>query len=116
MLSGVFFLFILFGNGAIFSEVDDPESLDDNHVALSSYLDSDWTIIPLVGILGAGLLPVLFLVAFRLVGLVCCFLRVSFSGSPDASSLNMGCCGALGFSISKKRKQVPILRADLYAT
>ena len=88
-----------FGDGAIFSDVDDPESFDDIDVPLSSRLVSDWNSIPLVGVLGAGRPPVLFPVAFRMAGL-CCSSRVIFTGSPDASSLNMGCHGALGFSVS----------------
>ena len=55
MLSGVFFSFILFGDGGIVSEVEDPESFDDNDVALSSCIVSDWNFIPLVCVLGAGL-------------------------------------------------------------
>ena len=31
-------------------------------------------------------------------------------------SRNIECRGAFGFSISKKRKQGPVLREDLYAT
>ena len=56
--------------------------------------------------------PVLFPVAFHFDELFCCSFRVSFTGGPEASSLNIGCRGALGFSISKKRKQGPVLRAD----
>ena len=85
-------------------------------MALSSRLVSNWNSIPLVDVLGAGLPPVLFPFAFILDGLFCCSLHVSFTGNPDASSLNMGCLGAPGFSISKKLKQGPVLRADLYAT
>ena len=116
MLSGDFFLFVLFGDGAIFSDLDDPESFDDNDVTLSSRLINVWNSNPLVGVLGVGLPPVIFPVAFRSVRLFCCSLRVSFTGNLDASSLNMGCRDALGFSISKKRKQGLVLRADLYAT
>ena len=63
---------------ALYSQVDNPESFDDTDVALSSRLVSSWNFIPRAGILGAGLLPVLFPVASRLVGLVCCSLLVSF--------------------------------------
>ena len=31
-------------------------------------------------------------------------------------SLNIGCCGACGSLMSKKRKLGPVLRVDLYAT
>ena len=53
MLSSIFFLFVVFGDSAVFSDVDDPESFDDNDVALSSRLVSDCNSIPLVGVLGA---------------------------------------------------------------
>ena len=50
----------------------------------------------------------------------CLFLidfLVSLIGSPVlVFSLNMGCCGACRFSMSKKRRHVTVLRADLYAT
>ena len=98
-----FLLFILFDDCAIFSEVDDPQSFDDNDVALSSHLLFDWNFIPLVGVLGAGVPPVLFPVAFRLVGLVYCSFRDSFTGSPDTSSLNMV---HLGFLYLKNANRV----------
>ena len=116
--SGVAFWLIRLGDGARFSDMDDPESVPDPGVAAPSFscLWFDWNSIPRVGVLGAGRPPVLFPIAFRFEGLFCYFLRVNFTGSPDASSLNIGCRSALGFSISKKRKQGPDLRADLYAT
>ena len=92
------------GVGARFSEVEDPESVVEADVAAFSFsrLCSDWNSIPRVGVFGVGHPPVLFPVAFRFVGLFCCNFRVSFTGRPAASSLNIGCCGALRFSISKK--------------
>ena len=115
-LSGVASLLILFGGSARFSDVDYPESFDDTDVALSSHLAFERNSIPLVGVLGASRPPVLFPVAFSFDGLLCCAMRVSFTGSPAASSMNIGCLGTFGFSISKKLKQGPVLRADLYAT
>ena len=103
--SGVAFWLIRLDDRARFSDVDDLESVPERDVAAPSFsrLWSDWNSNPRVGVLGAGRPPVLFPVAFR----------VSFTVSPDASSLNIGLRGALGFSISKKRKQGPVLRADL---
>ena len=69
--SGVFLLFTLFGDGAMFSDVDDPESLDQIGVALFDLRASDWSFIPLDGVRGASLPPVLFTVAYFLVGLLC---------------------------------------------
>ena len=91
-----FLLVYPFGDGAIFSDVVDPESFDDKDVALSFRLVFDWNSIPLVGVLGAGRPPFLSPVAFRLDGLFCCSLRVSFTGYPDASSLNLGVVVHLG--------------------
>ena len=98
--------------------MEDPESVVEPDVSalFFSRLRSDWNSIPRVGVLGVGHPSVLFPVAFRFVGLFFCSLRVSFTGRPEASSLNIGCRGALGFSISKKPKQGPVLRADLYDT
>ena len=60
--------------------------------------------------------PLLFPVGFAglFVGLFCSSAAISFRvnlfGRPIvASSLNIGCCGAFGCSLSKKRRQVPDL-------
>ena len=94
MDSGVAFLLTLLGDGARFFEVEDPESVVEPDVATLSFsrLCSDWNSIPRVGVFGVGRTPVLFPVAFRFVGLFCCSFCVSFTGRPEASSLNIGCC------------------------
>ena len=48
--------------------------------------------------------------------LVCYSFRDSFLGSPVfSSSMNIGCWGAFGFSMSRNRKHGPVRLADLYA-
>ena len=62
------------------------------------------SLVPMVCSLCVGRPPVLFPVA----------CQVSFLGRPVVSScLNIGCWGAVGISMSKKRKHGPDLRADL---
>ena len=92
--------------------MEDPESVVEPDVAALSFsrLFFDGNSIPRVGVFGVGRPPVLFPVAFRLVGLLCCSFRVSLTASLEASSLNMFCRGVFGFSISKKRKQGSTLR------
>ena len=115
---GVAFWLTLMGDGAKFLDVDDPELVAEPKVAARSFscLWSDWNSIPRISVFGIGRPPVLFPVAFCFDGLICCSFCVSFTGRPEASYLNIGCRCALGFSISKKRKPGPVLRADLYAT
>ena len=70
--SGVFFLFVFFDNGVVFSEVDDHESPDEADVLLSNcffcvfslVFDSVWNFIPLVGFHSVGFPPVRFPVVF----------------------------------------------------
>ena len=123
--SGVFFLFTRFGDVAVISEVDEPESSDEDDLSLSVCLfmvsavfDSVLNFSPLIGVrCGCVNFPsVRFPVAFLLIGLSGNFFRVNFTGSPIVSSRNIGCCGALRSLISKKRKHCPVLRNDLYAT
>ena len=65
--SNVFFLLARFGDGAVFSEVDDPESPDDVDVSLSdcffwvsAVVDSVWNFNPLVGVRCVAFPPVVF--------------------------------------------------------
>ena len=112
----VSFLFTRFGDGSMFSDVDDSETLDIIDVVLTDFRTSDRNFRPLVGVRGTCFPSVLFTVAFLLVGLLCSSFRVSVTVSLDVSSRKKGCHGAFGFSVSKKRKQCPAIRADLYAT
>ena len=132
-VGGVRFWFCLFGDRATSSEdvVDrlSSEWLDavfsgPVFAVVFSDISSVRKLIPLVfWNFCAGRLPVLLPVnfTFLFVGLFVCVASfrffVSFTGRPVfSSSLNNGCFGALEFSMSKKRRHGPDIRAYLYAT
>ena len=115
-VSVAFFLLASFGDGAVFSDVDDSESDDELDISLSNFRFGVVTgfvvfilnLFPLVGVRWE-LPPVRFPVgiAFRLIGLSCCFFRGYFVVRLVVPFRNMGCCGGFGDWISKKRKQSP---------
>ena len=96
-ISDVFFLLDCFGNGAVFSKVEDHFLLDDADFLIDVYCLDVWAVF----FFRYLLFPVSF--AFLFFGHSCycnlsCFSSiVNFFGSPDVvSSLNIGCCGAFG--------------------
>ena len=121
---GVCFWFCRFGDGEMSSSDVDDESSSFSGLLFVSCSISLWRLIPR-GVCSflTGFPPVLFpvaLFAFLFVGLLRLVLCAAFScpvsliGSPVlVSSLNIGCCGAFGLSMSKKGIHGPVLRADL---
>ena len=118
---GVIFWFCRFGEGEVFSSDIDDQSSSFSALFVGSI--SVWRLIPL-GVCNflIGFPTVRFPNAFLFVGLtllvpwLCADFSciVSFIWSPVVVSfLNMGCCGACGSFMSKKRKHGHVLRADL---
>ena len=120
----VFFWFSLLGDGAVFSNVEDQASLDDvccSGVSMSlfvgvliSFYSSDLNCIPLVGFICArfppDFCPVCF--AFFFLWLSCDCYCLSFL--DIFLFLNMGCCGAFGFSMFKTIVNLVLFSARIY--